>query len=59
MLRWRNRAPLFYVRAMIFVVAIVAVVLSWGPPPWLQWGVIGLGVVVVGGLLYAWYSRQV
>jgi hypothetical protein len=58
MLRWRNRSPIFYVRAIIFVVAIVAGVISWGPPPWLLWGAIGLGVAVVGGLLYAWYSRK-
>jgi len=58
MLRWRNRSPFFYVRAIIFVVAIVSVVISYTPPPWLLWGVIGLGVVAVGALLYAWYSRQ-
>lgn len=59
MLQWRNRSPLFYVRAIIFVVAIVALVISWGPAPWLLWSVIGLGVATVGVLLYAWYSREV
>jgi len=58
MLRWRNRSPFDYVRAIIFVVAIVAVAISWSPPPWLQGGVIGLGVVAVGVLLYAWYTRE-
>lgn len=58
MLQWRNRSPLFYVRAIIFVVAIVLGVISWGPAPWLLWSAIGLGVVTVAGLLYAWYSRE-
>jgi amino acid transporter len=59
MLEWRNRTPFFYVRAIIFTVAIIAGVISWGPPPWLLWSVVGMGVVTVGALLYAWYSRKV
>ena len=59
MLEWRNRTPLFYVRAIIFTVAIVVGVIAWGPPPWLLWSAIGMGVVTVVALLYAWYSSEV
>lgn len=58
MLQWRNRSTLFYVQTIILTVAFTIVMIGWGPPPWLLWSMIVTGIVSVGALLYAWYTRK-